>query len=207
MPKFVVYLKEIFIMKKFIVLTILLCTVMISSTASAIDKVYFNGDNNYLFCGYTQGVAFFVDRNTLNVEKYSPPIYIISVAVVNVRNYFNGGNQLGSRRNYRFKYDYLTRKMYLYTPEGGESLRKRYENQYRNNPQKMNEARDIDWNSEWTYVFPEVFYGEGAVFPNVGEIAFALAYKIKFHTKEHKRYQGNFYDGVRGVVGELKDGI
>ena len=195
-------------MKKFIVFVVVFCSVLVSSMTSAADRNYFNGDKNYIFCGGSMGMGFFVDRNTLNVEKYAPPIYIISVDVVNVRNYFNGGDKLGSRRRtYRFKYDYSTRKMYLYTPNGGENMRRRYENQYRGNQQKMDQARAVDWNSEWTYVFPDVFYGEGAVFPNVGEIAFALAYKIKFHTKEHKRYQGDFYDGVRGVVDELKDGI
>ena len=181
---------------------------MISSTAVAVDKKYFNGDKNYIFCGASMGMGYFVITNTLNVEQYAPPIYIISVDVISVGSYFNGGTKMMWRHTKRFKYDYSTRKMYVYTPNGsGEYMRRRYESQYRHNKQKMDEARTIDWNSEWTYVFPDIFYGEGAVFPNVGEIAFALAYKVKFHKKECKRYQGDFYDGVRGIVGELKDNV
>ena len=193
---------------RLVVATIFLAALMISSTALAVDKKYFNGDKNYIYCGASMGMGYFVDRSTLKVEKYEPPIYIISVDVVGVSNYF-GGTEISKRwrQTDRFKYDYSTRKMYLYTPNGGEYMRQRYENQYRRDKQKMDEARAVDWNSEWTYVFPDVFYGEGAVFPNVGEIAFALAYKIKFHTSEHKRYQGDFYDAVRGVVGEVKDSI
>lgn len=194
-------------MKKFIALVVLLCAVFVSSTAAAVDTKYFNGDKNYLYCGFSMGMGYFVITNTLNVEQYAPPIYIISVDVISVSNYFDGGTKMMWRHTDRFKYDYSTRKMYVYTPNGGEHMRRRYENQYRHNKQKMDEARAIDWNSEWTYVFPDVFYGEGAVFPNVGELAFALAYKVKFHGEKYKRYQGNFYDGVRGIVGEIKNDI
>ena len=194
-------------MKKFIALIVLLCSMMISSTVLAVDTKYFNGDKNYIFCGASMGIASFVITNTLNVEKYAPPIYIISVDVISVSKYFSGGTKMMWRNTKRFKYDYSTRKMYLYTPNGGEDIRQRYETHYRHDKQKMDEARAIDWNSEWTYVYPDVFYGEGGVFPNVGEIAFALAYKVKFHRKEYKRYQGNFYDGVQGIVGDIKDDI
>ena len=188
-------------MKK--ILLMLVFVMMFSSVAFAqVDKNYYNGDRNYIFCGASMGAGYFVDRNSLVVEKYSPPIYILSIDVVSAGNYFNDGRdtKLGRRHTDRFMFDYGTRTMYLYTPNGdGKYLKTRYENHYRDRKDKLN--KNIDWNSDWTYVDPDVFYGEGAMFPTSGEIAFALAYNLKFHGSRYQRFSGDFYE----KIGNVKD--
>ena len=91
--------------------------------------------------------------------------------------------------------------MYLYTPDEnhGQWLKARYANHYRgrndkSSKEKLRRIDEIDWDSAWTYVDLDVFYGEGAVFPTVIEIAFALAYNLKIHGSKYKRFTGDFYD-------------
>ncbi len=189
---------------------LLLMLMMIASLTSIayaeLDLNYFNGDENYIYCGASMGAGFFVDRNSLVVEEYDPPIYILSIDVLMAGHYYDDSANvtLGRRRTSRFKYDYSTRKMYLYTPNGdGKYLKERYENQYRNSNRRDKLNEKIDWNSDWTYVDPDVYYGEGAVFPTSGEIAFALAYNLKFHGSKYKRFSGNFYD----KIGNVKDSL
>ena len=196
---------------RLVVASLFLAALMISSSVSAegrykiigdrkVDRWYFNGDKNYIFCGASMGMGDFVIKDTVNVEKYEPPIYIISADDVSVSNYFNpsGDWKMRWRHTKPFRYDYSKRKMYLYTPDGGGNLRNRNKSLYKRD--------NIDFDSEWTYVFPNAFYGEGAHYVEVGEIAFALAYKLKFYGL--KGYNGSdFYEAVRGVVGEVKDGI
>ena len=197
-------------MKKIFILTFMLMMIAANCFAE-VDKNYYNGDKNYIFCGSSMGAGFFVDRNSLKVEKYEPPIYVISIGYFSVGNYFNnfGEKIKGKNRIERFKYDYSTKTMYLYTPDGrGKYLKDRYENNYRNvnneiSKENLRKINEIDWNSEWTYIDPDVFYREGAVFPTVGEIAFALAYNLKFHGSKFKRFSGDFYD----KIGDIKDNL
>ena len=91
--------------------------------------------------------------------------------------------------------------MELYTPSEnhGQGLKAKYANHYRgrndkSSKEKLRRIDEIDWDSAWTYVDLDVFYGEGAVFPTVIEIAFALAYNLKIHGSKYKRFTGDFYD-------------
>ena len=177
---------------------------------AAVDENYFNGDKNYIYCGASMGAGYFVDINSIVVEKYAPPIYILAIDVLSAGNYYskNGTAKLGRRYTDRFMYDYSTKKMYRYTPDGGQYMKLRYENHYRGrndslSKEKLKMTNEIDWDSNWTLVDPDVFYGEGAVFPTVGEIAFALAYNLKFHGSNYQRFKGNFYD----KIGNIKDSL
>jgi len=196
--------------KYFLVWITLVLTVMPSIVLAEADRNYLNGDKNYIFCGASMGAGYFVDRTSLVVEKYEPPIYILSIEVCSVGHYFDKFGEKTFRRGSReiFKYDYSSRTMYLYTPDEnhGQWLKERYVNHYRGrndnvSREKLRRANEIDWDSEWTYVDPDVFYGEGAVFTTAGEIAFARAYNLKFHGSKYKRFEGDFYD----KIGDIKD--
>lgn len=179
----------------------MICALLVSSMASAADRNYFNGDKNYIQCGGSMGATFFIDRSTLKVEKYAPPIYIISVDTVSVYHYHEGGTKISRRLNQRFMYDYANRKMYIYAPNNTSNYKSHYEIEFKNRAMKIDTT--INWNSDWAYINSLVYYGEGIQPPVVGELTFALAYKVKFYLG----YENRLYDGVRGVVDELKDGI
>ena len=197
-------------MKKFLAF-ITIFFLISNVTFAAVDENYFNGDKNYIYCGASMGAGYFVDRSSLIVEKYNPPIYVISIDVLSAGHYYDNNSvaKLGRRYTERFLYDYSTKKMYYYTPNGGgKYMRSRYENNYRGRNDKFSKEKlkmidEIDWNSDWTLVDPDVFYGEGAVFPTVGEIAFALAYNLKFYGSNYQRFKGKFYD----KIGNIKDNL
>lgn len=192
-------------MKKIAIALLIVLSVMeYTSVAFAADaERYFKGDKNYILCGASMGAGFFVDRNSLKIEKYEPPIYILSIDTLAAGYYFmdRSKSHLGRRHTDKFMYDYSKREMYLYTPNGGSDMKWRYDNYYGNNINKL--SKKINWNSQWTYVDPDVFYGEGAVFPTAGEIAFALAYGVKFHGSKYRDFQGDFYDRI----GNVKDNV
>ena len=194
---------------RLVVMAIFLGVLTVSSTALAFEN-YLNGDKNYIsYGGVGMGAQGFIDRSTLKVELYEPPIYIISVDTFLWHPDFDKGksvNELGRKHHYRFKYDYANRKMYEYRPggSGAKGAKIRYEQYCKD--MKIQPDATIDWSGDWAYIDPHFFYGEGSQPAAVGEIAFALAYKLKFYGL--KGYNGSdFYDAVRGVVGEVKDGI
>ena len=172
------------------------------------DKHYFNDDKTYVYCGGGgMGSQVFIDRSTLKVEQYEPPIYIISVDTFRFHPQYEDRAKIPERRiHWRFKYDYANRKMYKYAPggSGAKGAKIRYEQYCKD--MKIQPDPTIDWSGDWAYIDPHVYYGEGTQPPEVGEIAFALAYKLKFYGL--KGYNGSdFYEAVRGVVGEIKDGV
>ena len=176
--------------------SLILGLMLLMNSAEAVDKEYLNGDKNYIYCGASMGAGFFVDRNSLSVEKYNPPQYIISIDVVEVGNYFNNGStKISRRKNCKFMYNYSTRKVYIYTPDviSRQDMRKRYETQV----QKIDQS--IDWNSDW--VILDVYYGEGTGhYKDAAEVAFALAYKLKFSNS-------NFYENYYRLIGGVKDSL
>ncbi|MBR4382470.1 MAG: hypothetical protein IKP64_02820 [Selenomonadaceae bacterium] len=193
---------------RLVVASLFLAALMISSSVSAVDRNYFNGDKTYVsYGGVGMGALGFIDRSTLTVEKYEPPIYIISVDTFLWNPDFEKGksvNDLRHKGHCRFKYDYANRKMYIYAPKGVQGYKSRYENHYKT--MKIQADTTIDWSGDWAYIDPHVFYGEGSQPVKAGETAFALAYKLKFYGL--KGYNGaDFYEAVRGVVGEVKDSI
>ena len=185
-------------MKKIFMINLIV--ILLSSLASIAfanpDKEYLHGDKNYIFCGSSMGAGYFVDRNSFSVEKYNPPQYIISVDIVRVANYFNNGrDEFTNRSKRKFLYDYSTRKVYIYTPnaESRQDMKSRYESQVK----KIDTS--LDWNSDW--VILGVFYGEGTGhYDDAAEIAFALAYKLKFRG-------GKYYEDYYRLIGGVKDSL
>lgn len=56
--------------------------------------VYLNGDRNYILCDAYKETAWYLDRSSLNVQKYDPPQYIIAVNVVTVPDADRGGTDI-----------------------------------------------------------------------------------------------------------------
>ncbi|WP_196599620.1 hypothetical protein [Pectinatus frisingensis] len=56
---------------------------MLASVAFAYPA-HLNDDPNYILCDGHMGGAYYVDRSSLVVEQYKPPVYIIAVNVVSV---------------------------------------------------------------------------------------------------------------------------
>ena len=100
-------------------LILFLISVLISSTtfaASFADK-FLDGDSRYIEVGGSMGNGFFIDRESVDVELYDPPIYIISMEMILV----SGRSKLHSQPvSISFKYDYENRKIYKFDQNGNE---------------------------------------------------------------------------------------
>lgn len=117
------------------------------------------------------GLSYYLDKTTINVHEYAPPNYIISFKTVyhHIDSRSKKEDAGYSTENMtRYKYDYTTRKMYV-------------------------EKFDSNQNSYWKYVDVSPLSSEqqrrmsGQDFRNRsreiagGEIAFYLAYNIRFY--------------------------
>ncbi|SDZ76511.1 hypothetical protein SAMN05660648_00442 [Selenomonas ruminantium] len=154
---------------KRIVLTVFsLLLLSLASVANANYPTYLNGDRNLILCDGHMGVAWYVDRTTLNVEKYAPPQYIISVNIVtatsaygNEQDFYSGGKgKITEVRRARFFYNWDLREMYV----------------------------DSTGKDGWRFLPPLGSWAETGVSMPAGETAFYLAYKMKFYGSK------KFYD-------------
>lgn len=142
-------------MKKHITfLMTLLLAVFLTSTAYAFNWCdHYNGDSNYpMVWGHTR-VATFIDKASVNVERYDPPYYIISVGV-----FFAPDGGYGQMSNYhveRFYYNYDITKMFHDKNAGSD---------------------------DWEYLCPLYEAGaQNHEFMSIGEAAFYAAYRMKFY--------------------------
>ena len=81
--------------------------------ASADYPEHLNGDPDYVLTFGRQGVGYYVQKSSLSVEQYSPPIYILSVKVYHVNNADRGNTLPGQPTIRRFRYKWNEREMYL----------------------------------------------------------------------------------------------
>lgn len=144
-----------------------LVVLLTASAAFAEYPKYLGGDRNYILCDGHMGVGFYVDRSSLNVQKYDPPQYIISIKVISVENADRGSTEMGRVQTKRFFYNYDLRQMYV--------------------------ARD--GNEDWRYLNPKGSWAETGVVMPAGEMAFALAYHLKFYGKTAS-FEDSFYDRI-----------
>jgi len=159
-------------MKKFF--SILVCTLLLSITtiAYADYPTYLNGDRNLILCDGHMGTAWYVDRTSLVVQKYAPPQYIIAVNIVtassaynNDADFYNGGKgKIQNVKTVRFFYNWDLREMYF----------------------------DTTGHDGWKYLAPHGSWAESGINMPAGEIAFYLAYKMKFYGSKP------FYDSFLG---------
>ena len=149
------------LMKRFFALVVGLCVFILSRAAFANYPTYLNGDRNLILCDGHMGVAWYVDRTSLVVQKYEPPQYIIAVNVVTAdsavgdeRDFYSGGKgRIKEVRTMRFFYNWDLRKMYV--GKGGAD--------------------------DWRFIPPTGSWAETGISMPAGEIAFALAYNMRFY--------------------------
>ena len=128
---------------------------MISTAFASPYPDHLNGDPNYILCDGHMGVAWYVDRSSLNVQKYAPPQYIIAVNVVTVPDADKGSTAISQVKTYRFFYNSDLVRMYV----------------------------DRNLNDNWSYLDPNGSWAQTGIIMPTGEIAFALAYNYKFYGK------------------------
>ena len=114
---------------------------------------HLGGDDNYILVDGHMGVAWYLDRSSLYVEKYEPPQYIIAVNVCQVNGADRGNTAISRVLTERFFYNWDLRQMYV----------------------------DRDGSSNWRYLDPNgSWVATGIVMP-AGEMAFYLAYDMRFY--------------------------
>ena len=155
-------------MKKFLFLMVAFCCFIFGgfSTASANYPVHLNGDPNFILVDGHMGTAWYLDRSSLNVQKYAPPHYIIAVKIVSVRNADRGNTAINSVMTKRYLYNWNTRDMYV--------------------------ERNL-FASDWRYLDPDGSWAETGITMPAGEMAFYLAYNLRFYGSS-AGYTSNFYN-------------
>ena len=181
----------VLIMKKSILSIItLIFMVIVSSVAFAQSDL--DNDPKYISCPVGMGFIRYIDTASVDVQEYRPPQYIITISEV-TRHMNDIQNTRLRYCTLKFKYDYTNRKMYLYCPNHGDGFKDRYIFAKKSSKKPIDTS--INWDSEWQYIDPGVYYGEGTGHLAVaGEIAFAIAYNLKFHGEKYKIFQDGFYD-------------
>lgn len=132
-----------------------------SSLALANYPTHLNGNQNFILVDGHMGTAWYVDRSSLIVQQYEPPQYTIAVNVIAARSaigdeqdFYNGGSGvITSVSTKRFFYNWDLRQMYV----------------------------DRNGNSDWRYLNPNGSWAETGISMPAGEMAFALAYNLKFY--------------------------
>ena len=116
------------------------------------------------------GGGYYVDRSSLVVKQYKPPVYIIAVDVVSVPDADSGKTKISTVKKYHFMYRYDQRNMYVPMEDPNSDL-------------------------DWKYLKPNGTYAETGVAMPAGEIAFYLAYNMSFYG-ERAGFKDSFYDGI-----------
>ena len=144
-------------MKKFaIIISMLLYILLDFGKCLALSEGYFPdyiGDNrNFLFCFARMESAFYLDKTSIVIQKYDPPIYTIAVNLVQVAN---DDIQLRDVKTIYFMYKLKPRSMFVPKNESWHHLSAVYKDESMEN-------NDIE-------------------FVRAGEMAFYIAYKMKFY--------------------------
>lgn len=156
-------------MRKFVSVLFGILMMMMASVVMAYGSypAHLNGDDTFILCDGHMGTAWYVDRSSLTVQSYAPPQYIIAVNVVSVNKADEGNTSIASVRTCRFFYNYAERRMYV----------------------------DRTGDSDWRYLDPRGCWAETGIVMPAGEIAFALAYQLKFYGSR-AYYNDDFYSQI-----------
>lgn len=136
---------------------LLLCSTAISEAKQYPD--YLNGDKNFILVNAKQGIAWYMDKSSVAVQKYAPPDYQIAVNVVTVYFSSNGFDLdlinspiVDKIETHYYYYNWESKKMYMLDSTG----------------------------NKWRYMPP---VGDYASTSHVveGELAFYAAYHMKFY--------------------------
>ena len=154
-------------MKKiFTLLTFVAIILSTNITHADYPKVF--GDNSeYVICGMHAGTGWYINRKSVNVLQYAPPIYRISCDVAVVRDAMNGSTKIVQVLHNEYRYDWNERKMYQLV------------------------------NGAWRYIPP---VGTTAELPSSydGELAFFIAYRLKFYGELYADKNYNFNADLYG---------
>ena len=148
-------------MKRIFILLLGLLVFAVSGVAFANYPMYLTGDRNFILCDGHMGTAWYVDASSLNVLRYEPPEYVIAVDVVTARSavgneddfYSGGSGMVTDVSTMRFLYDWDACAMYAWN----------------------------DAEMDWYYLPPGGSWAETGITMPAGEIAFYLAYRMKFY--------------------------
>lgn len=148
-------------MKKRLSVFIVVGIMVFSTTCFASLAEELDNNPNYIYYGGAgTGTAFFMDKSSLVVNKYEPPIYIIAFISIDYSTGLLKGRVSESVRSKTmwFKYDYDLRRMYSGRP-------------------------NTDGTFSWEYINPKDVNINSAINAMVtgGEIAFYLAYNMSFY--------------------------
>lgn len=138
---------------------------LIGATATAKVPMYFDNNPDVIFIyDNPAGTAFYLDKTSLVNEEYNPPYYKLAINVVCVPNASRGATNFYVVTK-RFNYHYDYRSMFVLNPN----------------------------TNRWRLLKSHASNAEGAFDECIGEAAFYLAYKIKFHDL----YDSKFYKQLR----------
>ena len=173
-------------MKRKVLIFLAMYMILILSTinvAFADYPTYLWGDKNYILCGAHMGYACYIDKSSLVVEEYNPPTYRLAINVIGVED-ADRGNTTPSNKviTSHFLYNYDTKKMYTLWPN----------------------------DNKWHYIAPVGSMAEtGHYF--TGEMAFYLAYKMKFYggrqwwsARENRYMSVNFSDKLYTSIDDAR---
>lgn len=150
-------------MKKLFSMFIMLRIMMFSTTCFASLYEDLKNNPNYIYYGGGgTGISFFMDKSSLIVNKYEPPIYIIAFISMNYSAGFtkSGVPETVHPKVVWYKYNYNLRRMYLGKP-------------------------NIDGTFSWEYIDTKNTNIDSALNSIIagGEIAFYIAYNMSFYNK------------------------
>lgn len=140
-------------LKKIFAFAILISIISVFNVSYADYPQYLNGNRNFILCDGHMGEGRYVDASSLNSEVYSPPQYVISIDIVSVPDADRGRINISSRSKVQFFYDLNDHHVYVRTATGIRILN------------------------------PNGTRASGANLVRAAEIAFELAYKIKFNAR------------------------
>jgi len=133
----------------------------IANSDAILADMYANPDKYIRYGGASIGLSFLIDKTSINVHKYNPPEYIISVR--EITHYNSGRNDKYEQIEYdgyiRYRYDYAKKRMYK-------------------------EVKDNNGILKWELVDPSAsksYHDDNWV--SLGEIMFYLAYNMSFYDK------------------------
>lgn len=132
---------------------------------------YINGDMNYILCDMHMDAGWYVIKNSITVEKYEPPQYIIIVDVATVpkASYTYGNTKISSIKKYRFFYNWDLKEMYVDKTIG---------------------------TSDWSFIEPRGPWAKTGIIKYAGEMAFYISYNKKFYALENNN---EFYTRIENT--------
>lgn len=135
-----------------LIFALVMLSSLLANTASAYEfQNYLWGNKNFIMCGAHMGCAAYIDKSSIVIEKYNPPVYKLAFIVVWVPNIDKGNSTPAQSNVYHYYYNWDQRCMY--------------------------EQRT---NGTWRYIPPVGSLAQTGHF-FLGEMAFYIAYNKKFY--------------------------